>query len=123
MGRSSEGLSGRAPPKHCPRCLSLASYPCLPKPGPPLQPLSSSSFPLIHLKIYLGKDCTSMVTSHLIVSRQLARLTLHSHLFVSSPATNHQSLVTKSGLIYPLYFHAITKCKFRNSFVLIFIRN
>ena len=67
-----------------------------------------------HLQFYLDKYYTCMLTSLVIVSRQPVYSTQVSHLS-SSPQ------VTKSPIVHPLSIHQVTKCFFRNSFVLITI--
>jgi hypothetical protein len=64
-----------------------------------------------HVQFYLDKYGTCMLTSLVIVSRQPAYSTQVSHLSSSSQ-------VTKFPVVHPLSIHQVTKCFFRNSFVL-----
>ena len=54
------------------------------------------SFPLIHLKLYLDRDGTYVVTYSLIVSHRPAHSLLHPHSSVSVPthATSNRELLT-----------------------------
>ena len=89
--------------------LGLPTHPAGGRNLPAAPPASLS--PQIYLQLYLDKYGTYMVIYSLIVSRQHNRFVPCSRLPASSQ-------VTKSPVVHPLLVQPLTKCFFRNSFVL-----
>src|SRR6202035_4113833 len=75
-------------------------------------PYPSASKPLTSkAQLYLGEYGTFKLTFFVVVSRQPHHSAPSSRLFASSQ-------VTKSPVVHPLSIQQVTKCFFRNSFVL-----
>jgi hypothetical protein len=75
-------------------------------------PYPSASKPLTSKpQLYLGEYGTFKLTFFVVVSRQPHRSAPSSRLFASSQGT-------KSPVVHPLSIQQVTKCFFRNSFVL-----